>query len=213
MSYKIVSLQCSWIGRLYDNYFHEWKLIPLLLITMSFGSKFKFHSNIFFKKTSLKKLLPFHWDIFINWRTHFSSSPKSQACLFSQFLWFNKYIQIKDNLVCLTNFATKNIHFLSQLFEGGTLKSWSDLKIKYNLTNETYLQWLQLKHAIPHNWKAIIKQNPDNASSFLIHDYHFIKGVRMLTLEKLSSKELYSILIRKFTNKPSSKVNFEKIFS
>ena len=34
----------------------------------------------------------------------------------------------------------------------------------------------------------------------------------ILTLEKLSSKELYSILITKFTNKPSSNVYFEKIF-
>ena len=37
----------------------------------------------------------------------------------------------------------------------------------------------------------------------------------MLTLEKLSSKELYSILITKltkFTNQPSSNVYFEKIF-
>ena len=48
ISYKIVSLQCSWIRRLYDNNFHEWKLIPLHLIVMSFGLKFKFHSNVFF---------------------------------------------------------------------------------------------------------------------------------------------------------------------
>ena len=38
----------------YDNNFHEWKLIPLHLITMSFGSKFKFHSNVIFKTSSLK---------------------------------------------------------------------------------------------------------------------------------------------------------------
>ena len=25
----IIFLQCSWIRRLYDNSFHEWKLIPL----------------------------------------------------------------------------------------------------------------------------------------------------------------------------------------
>ena len=48
ISYKIISIQCSWIRRLYDNNFHEWNLIPLHLITMSFGSKFKFHSNVFF---------------------------------------------------------------------------------------------------------------------------------------------------------------------
>ena len=34
--YKIVRLQC----------FDEWKLIPLYLIAMSFGSKFKFYSNV-----------------------------------------------------------------------------------------------------------------------------------------------------------------------
>ena len=32
----IIALQCSWIRRLYDNSFHEWKLIPLYLIKMVF---------------------------------------------------------------------------------------------------------------------------------------------------------------------------------
>ena len=108
--------------------------------------------------------------------------------------------------MCLTKLAAKNIDFLSQLFEGGSLKSWNDLKIEYNLTNETYFQWLQLKHAIPQNWKTIIKQNPGHVSDLLIHDHHLFKGARIWTLEKLSSKELYSILITKLN------VHFEKIF-
>ena len=28
---KIKSLQCSWVQKLYDDSFHEWKLIPLYL--------------------------------------------------------------------------------------------------------------------------------------------------------------------------------------
>ena len=163
----------------------------------------------FFK--SLKIRLLFYRHIFINWKTHFFSSPETPACLLSQFLWFNKYIQIEDNAVCLTKLAAKNIDFLSQLFEGGSLKSWNDLKIEYNLTNENYFQWLQLKHAIPHKWKTIIKQNPGNVRDLLIHDHHLIKGARIVTLEKLSSKELHSILITKFTNKPF-KLNWRKIY-
>ena len=50
---KIVSLQCSWIRRLYDNSLHEWKLIPLFLIRKSFGSSFKFISNLFFKRNKI----------------------------------------------------------------------------------------------------------------------------------------------------------------
>ena len=78
----------------------------------------------------LKKLLPFSKDISINWKTHFSSSPETQACLLSQFLWFNKYIQIEDNPVWLTKFAVKNINFLSQLCKEGNLKPWDDLKLE-----------------------------------------------------------------------------------
>ena len=67
-----------------------------------------------------------------------NTSPKTPACLFSQFLWFNNYIKTEGNPVCLTNFAARNIDLLSQLFGEGSLKPWDDLKIKYNLTNKTY---------------------------------------------------------------------------
>ena len=89
---------------------------------------------------------------------------------------------------------------------------------------------MQLKHAISHQWKRIIKQNPGNVNSsrpevlehlrwllldvinILIQDHRLIKRARTLTLEKLSSKELYSVLVTKFANKHSSNVYFEKIF-
>ena len=45
---KIVSLQCSWIKKLYDESFHEWKIIPLTLIKNTFGECFIFRSNLDF---------------------------------------------------------------------------------------------------------------------------------------------------------------------
>ena len=39
---------------------------------MSVGSKLEFDSNIHYKKTPLKKFLPFCKDTFIDWKTHFS---------------------------------------------------------------------------------------------------------------------------------------------
>ena len=78
--------------------------------------------------------------------------------------------------MCLTKLAAKNFDFLSQLFEGGSLKSLNGLKIECNLTNGTYFQWLQLKHAIPHKWKTITKQNPGIVSNLLILGHHLLKG-------------------------------------
>ena len=51
---KIASLQCSWIKRLYDDSFHEWKLIPLKLIKKSFGDELKFHSNLSFNNSYVR---------------------------------------------------------------------------------------------------------------------------------------------------------------
>ena len=51
---KIIALQCSWIRRLYDNSFHEWKLIRLYLIEKSFDTSIKFHSNLHFKSNKIK---------------------------------------------------------------------------------------------------------------------------------------------------------------
>ena len=56
---KVNSLQCSWVKRLYDDCFHEGK-IPLYQLNKTFGPSFKFHSNLSFKKSSLKKLLSFY---------------------------------------------------------------------------------------------------------------------------------------------------------
>ena len=36
---KVVSLQCSWIKRLFDNNFHQWKLIPYYFIRQYLGKK------------------------------------------------------------------------------------------------------------------------------------------------------------------------------
>ena len=41
---------------------------------------------------------------------------------------------------------------------------------------------------------------------------HVIKGARILPLDKLFSKEIYSILISNIVNKPTSNIYFEKLF-
>ena len=72
---KIISLQCSWVRRLYDDSFHEWKVIPLKLIKKSFGSHFKFHSNLLFNISCINDFPFFYLDFFCNWKKYFSTNP------------------------------------------------------------------------------------------------------------------------------------------
>ena len=87
------------------------------------------------------------------------------------------------------------------------------LKQEYHLNNISYFQWLQLINLNPEKCKLTIKQNSSDAKNLIIHGHHLIKGSRILILEKLTSKELYQILISSRTNKITSVTYFETEFN
>ena len=115
---KIISLQCSWVRRLYDHSFHEWKVIPLKLIKKSFGPHFKFHSNLLFNVSCINDFPSFYLDIFCNWKKCFSTNPETPSCILSHYLWFNKFIIVDNSYINFTNFSNKNINFVSDLVNG-----------------------------------------------------------------------------------------------
>ena len=75
-----------------------------------------------------------------------------------------------------------------------------------------FFQWAQLKHAIPPRWKQISFDYSDINENDLRQNHHVIKGARILPLDKLSSKEIYSILISNIVNKTTPNIYFEKLF-
>ena len=81
---KIASLQCSWIKRLYDDSFHEWKLIPLKLIKKSFGDELKFHSNLSFNNSYVRHFPCFYKNILLNWKQYLSTDPETISGILSQ---------------------------------------------------------------------------------------------------------------------------------
>ena len=83
---KIIGLQCSWIRRLYGNSFHECKLMPLFSIKNTFGSSFKFHSNIFFKRNKINFFPFFYKKIFLYWKKYLTRKSEIPSCILSQYL-------------------------------------------------------------------------------------------------------------------------------
>ena len=135
-------------------------------------------------------------------------------CILSQYLWYNANIQIDKTSIHFSRFSEKNINYVSQLFNNnGSIKKWHKFKREYNLHQNSYFQWVQLIDSIPEKWKFIIKKNDEVAANLTTHDHHLIKGSRVITLDKLTSTEIYSILTVKVQNKPSSNIYFENLFN
>ena len=78
---KIKACQYSWIRRLYGNFFHEWKLIPLYLIRKSFDTSFKFHANLLFKSYKTKLFPSFNREIILNWKKCLAMITELPSCI------------------------------------------------------------------------------------------------------------------------------------
>ena len=68
--------------------------------------------------------------------------------------------------------------------------SWVNLKDKYELMNDMFFQWAQIKHAVPTRWKTLISNYSDIDEENLCQNHHVTKEARILSTNKLSSKEI-----------------------
>ena len=93
---KVVSLQCSWIRRFFDNNFHQWKVIPLY---------FKFHSNLDLRKSRLRNFPKYYQGMLYEWGKFVSSSPNLPLAKISQFIWFSRKTQIDQTPVFFLKFV------------------------------------------------------------------------------------------------------------
>ena len=122
-----------------------WRFFPWMesntveTLKKSFGSHFKFHSNLLFNISCINNFPSFYLDIFCNWKKNFSTNPETPSCILSQYLWFNKIIIVDNSYVNCTNFSNENINFMSDLVnENCNFKSWKTLKNEYHLDNKLY---------------------------------------------------------------------------
>ena len=113
ISNKIIALQCSWIKRLYDNPFHEWKLIPLYLIEKSFKISFKFHSSVLFKSNNTKFFPSFYREINFYWKKHLAMMTEIPSCILSEYPWSTKLIKVDKTSIQFSRFSEKSIHYVS----------------------------------------------------------------------------------------------------
>ena len=69
-----------------------------------------------------------------------------------------------------------------------------------------------MKHAIPPRWKKFFFDCGNINESDLCQNHHVIKGARIVSPDKLSSKKISSVSIANIVNKPTSNIYFEKLF-
>ena len=96
--------------------------------------------------------------------------------------------------------------------ESCNFKSWDTLKNEYHLDNKLYFQWIQLICAILLIWKEKINDSKKDVEPNYVVQDSLIKNTRVIVLHKLTTRELYSVLLLSSGNIPTSKNCYDKVF-
>ena len=72
---------------------------------------------------------------------------------------------------------------------------------------------MQLIQTIPLIWKQKINDIEKNVEkSYVVHNHHLIKSTRIIALDTLTAREIYSVLLLSSGNTPTSQKYFGKVF-
>ena len=205
---KIKALHLSWLKRLFDENSHPWKLIPTYIFKkLSKCSSTIFYPNLHLSPDLLTDLPLFYKNLVINWM-HFSiSDPKTTSSILSESVWNNALLKIDFRPIQPSFFRmTEHIFIRNLLDDNGNFLSWNSFKDKYNLDNNMFFKWMQLKNCIPNRWLNLVNTNLVLQQNLCNFDPHINNNARICSVQKLSSAEIYKILIKKIEKPPTSQV-------
>ena len=62
-------------------------------------------------------------------------------------------------------------------------------------------------------WKQKLNDNEKNVEkSYVVQDHDLIKNTRIIALDKLTAREIYSVLLLSSGNTPTAQIYFDKVF-
>ena len=148
----------------------------------------------------------FYTHILNSW-AELRQQPLTEESTLMQHIWYNQFIHVNGSPIKkLFSFEL----FTSDLFERGVIIPWAVFKEKFDLNENDYFKWRQIISAIPQNWKNILTESDGLINPPKIQ--HTLQLSRLLPIEKLTSKQLYILLIHKIKMKPTSQIKIsEKI--
>jgi len=208
---KIKALRLSWISRLYSGSPHPWKLIPSKLLEEALSHK-PFYPNMDYSPPSI--LPDFYKYVVQNWIIIADSDPVTPPTIQNQLLWNNSKIRVGNNPIK----KHLEVDFVGDLYDSsGNILNWQDFS-RIHSCPSGWFRYKQLVDAIPRAWRSIINENEENKQSFIEsngtnREQHLLSITRVIGLEKLSSKLVYTQFLNKEKQKATSETTISNKFS
>ena len=166
-------------------------------MTLISGKNFKFHSNLCIPANKIKRFPIYYKQIFKRWSENLSSSPSLPLAIASQVIWYNKCIKVDNRTLYNFEISRKDINYVGQLFKcDGKPKLWKGLKNEFNLQGQLQFIYNEIIYSISKSWKDAFIANSENIENLVFQGHHLIKNHQIYCLNKLSSKEVYNLILK-----------------
>ena len=210
---KIIALHLSWLKRLYDPNDHPWKLIPKYYFSkLSLCSSSIFYPNFDVDVEVLNNLPTFYKNIATYWLSFSRAEPIVPSSVLSESIWNNHFIQIDSKPLKPSLFGVSCHIFVKDLLdENGDFTSWNTFSSNFNIDQNKFFQWFQLRSCIPNNWLRLVKGIPVPG---IICDFkpHINIRSRICSIGKLDSASIYKLLLNNISKPPTSQSFFNGKF-
>lgn len=201
------AIKLSWIQRIQTADKANWKLIPLFFFN-NYGENsllFKMQLDKLKSIPNLNKNMPkFYFeliDTFIKTNNPPNTLPKEFRTIRQQLVWGNQFIKTNNKCLIFQNWIKNGILFINDIInEKGEISEkivLEKLKVKTNWISE----FIQLKKAIPQEWKEILKQEISTKTKVKtkLNQTLTIKNEK-ITFENAKVKTIYNLINREETD-------------
>ena len=88
--------------------------------------------------------------------SHLAMMTEISSCISSQYLWYNKSIQVDKVSIYFLPFSEKSINYILKIFsDNGSIKKWHDFKKEYNLHESSYFKCKKSFGKMSWSWEGI----------------------------------------------------------
>ena len=194
---KVKSLLLNWVRRLCDESNGKWKILPSMFyetnnLSFFFSCNQKPAINLDGPKFYL--LIQHYWSKLTDYKIDDAEKVRNQI------IWANRYITIQNVPYIWQRWIDAGVTRINSILDNqGNFLTQEDIFDKYNLRTN-FMELLQIRQSMPFAWRNLIRNSPNCAD--LCRPFFILKD-EIYPVKKLSSREIYQILIKENKSIPS----------